>query len=174
MPRARSTTTILAGAAVPLAALALAACGGGGRAATAARPPTSPTHAAISVAHTGLGNILVDSQDRTLYLFKADSGAKSTCFGACAAVWPPLLAGGTLTAGPGVKVSLIGTIARSDGKPQLTYNDHPLYLYAGDQKPGETNGEGSSGFGAPWFALSVQGDQVSGGASAFTGAPAYR
>jgi hypothetical protein len=57
---------------------------------------------------------------------------------------------------------LLGTATRSDGNPQVTYNGHPLYLYAGDQKPGDTNGQGLTQFGAGWFALSPAGNQVSG------------
>jgi hypothetical protein len=57
---------------------------------------------------------------------------------------------------------LIGTATRPDGKSQVTYNGHPLYLYAGDQKPGDTNGQAINGFGAPWFAVSTSGNQVSG------------
>jgi hypothetical protein len=55
---------------------------------------------------------------------------------------------------------VIGTTTRSDGKPQVTYNGHPLYRYQGDQKPGDTNGQGLTAFGASWFALSPAGSQV--------------
>jgi ketosteroid isomerase-like protein len=66
------------------------------------------------------------------------------------------------TVGSGANASMIGTTARSDGKPQVTYNGHPLYLYAGDQKAGDTNGQGVTAFGAAWYALSAAGNQVSG------------
>jgi predicted lipoprotein with Yx(FWY)xxD motif len=118
---------------VLLAALTLGACGGGGGSAPAAVRTTGSAPATVRVANTGLGNILVDSQGRTLYLFKADTGTKSTCFGACAVAWPPLRVNGKPTVGGGAKQSLVGTTARSDGKPQVTYNGHPLYLYAADQ-----------------------------------------
>jgi hypothetical protein len=61
--------------------------------------------------------------------------------------------------------SAIGTTPRSDGKPQVTYNGHPLYLYSGDQSAGDTNGQGSTAFGGGWFALSASGDGVSAEAS---------
>jgi hypothetical protein len=64
--------------------------------------------------------------------------------------------------GAGIDASKVGTTPRSDGKPQLTYNGHPLYLYQGDSKPGDTSGEGLNTFGAAWFALSPAGNQVSG------------
>jgi predicted lipoprotein with Yx(FWY)xxD motif len=113
--------------------------------------------------------ILVDSQGRTLYMFQKDSGMKSACFGACASDWPPLRASGKPTVSSGVNASMVGTTTRSDGKPQVTYNGHPLYLYTGDQKPGDTNGEGLTAFGGGWFALSPAGNQVSGQASSSGG-----
>jgi predicted lipoprotein with Yx(FWY)xxD motif len=158
----RRAVKFLAGALlVPLAALTLGACGGGSGSGPAAASTTSGAPATVRVAKTGLGNILVDAQGRTLYLFKADSGTKSTCSGACAAAWPPLRASGKPTVGSGAKQSLVGTTARSDGKPQVTYNGHPLYLYAADQNPGDTNGQGINGFGAPWFVLAPGGTEIS-------------
>jgi predicted lipoprotein with Yx(FWY)xxD motif len=160
----------LAGAAlIPLATLTVAACGSGGSgggAATAAptsAPPktASGASATVGVANTGLGKILVNSQGRTLYLFKADTGTKSTCSGACAVAWPPLRANSKPTVGSGANPSLVRSTPRSDGKPQVTYNGHPLYLYAADQKAGDTNGQGINAFGAAWFALNSAGTQIS-------------
>jgi predicted lipoprotein with Yx(FWY)xxD motif len=94
---------------------------------------------------------------------------KSACFGACASDWPPLRASGKPTVSSGANASMVGTTTRSDGKPQVTYNGHPLYLYTGDQKPGDTNGEGLTPFGGGWFALSPAGNQVSGQASSSGG-----
>jgi len=76
---------------------------------------------------------------------------------------------GKPTADGGADASLIGTTTRSDGKPQVTYNGHPLYLYSGDQAAGEANGQGSTAFGGGWFALTAAGDQVSGQASSSSG-----
>ena len=162
MSRSRSIT--LAGlAAVPAAALAIAGCGGGGTAASAA-PATTPSghQATVGVAKTGLGPTLVDSNGRTVYLFEKDSGSRSTCFGACAIAWPPVRVSVKPTVGSGLKASLLGTTKRSDGAPQATYTGHPLYLYVGDQAPGQTTGQGISQFGAEWFALSSGGAQASG------------
>jgi Secreted repeat of unknown function len=64
---------------------------------------------------------------------------------------------------------MVSTTSRADGKPQVTYNGHPLYLYEGDQKPGDTNGQGLTAFGAAWYALSPAGDQVSGTAASSGG-----
>jgi predicted lipoprotein with Yx(FWY)xxD motif len=164
-------------AAIPLIGLAAAACGSGGGNATAATSPAkaAPTQSAtVSLASAGaLGKILVDSQGRTLYLFKKDTGTTSTCVGACVAVWPPLRTTGRPTAGSGLTASKLGTSKRSDGNPQVIYNGHPLYLYAGDQKPGDTTGQGINGFGAPWFALSAGGTQVSGHVMASSSSSLY-
>ncbi len=173
MTRSRLITFIAGAAAVALIALVAAGCGGGGNGATAASaPPTTTTGhpATVGVANEGnLGTILVDSKGRTLYLFQKDSGTRSACFGACAQAWPPLRANGKPTIGSGADASMIGVSARSDGRPQVTYNGHPLYLYAGDQKPGDTNGQGITAFGGGWFALSAAGNQILGQASSSGG-----
>jgi predicted lipoprotein with Yx(FWY)xxD motif len=123
----------------------------------------------VEVRRTGLGKILVDSRGRTLYLFKKDTGPRSRCSGSCAVAWPPLLATGRRVAGTGVKGSKLGTTRRSDGKKQVVYNRHPLYRFAGDKKPGNTNGQGLSAFGARWFALTPAGNQASAPASSSGG-----
>jgi predicted lipoprotein with Yx(FWY)xxD motif len=64
-----------------------------------------------------------------------------------------------------VKASLLGTTKRSDGTERVTYNQHPLYLFRGDTASGQTTGQGSTGFGAPWYVLSPGGDQITGAAS---------
>src|SRR3954451_24196045 len=169
MTRSRSMTFLAGAAVVPLAALATGcggSGGGGGGAATAATPSSTPAAttakvATIRVASSRLGKVLVNSHERTLYLFKKDSGKKSACFGACATFWPPLRSSGKPTVGSGAKASLVGTTKRSDGKPQVTYNGHPLYTFAMDKKAGDTNGEGVTAFGASWFAVSPAGRQIS-------------
>ena len=118
--------TFLAGAtALIVAALAAAGCGSsGGSNANSPAPPqnASGQSATVGVANENVGKILVDSQGRTLYLFERDSGTKSTCTGACAVEWPPLRGTGKPTVGDGANASIIATIARSDGKSQITYN----------------------------------------------------
>jgi predicted lipoprotein with Yx(FWY)xxD motif len=170
MTRSKPITLLAGMAVIPLAALALSACGGGA-AATASPPPSStpakttttpPTQTAtVRVASSRLGRILVNSQGRTLYLFKGDSGAKSACSGACAVAWPPLRTGAKPMVANGANATLVGTIPRSDGAPQVTYNGHPLYTFVKDQKPGDVNGQGVTAFGATWFAVSAAGNQVS-------------
>ena len=159
-------------AAATAVALAVVGCGGSNDN-SAWRQPAGPpaamhpkdgnsAKATVSVATTSLGSILVNSQGLTLYRFEKDSATGSACNGSCAASWPPLRATGTLSAGSGARASLLGTIRRSDGRRQVTYDGHPLYLFAGDTYPGDANGDGSTAFGAAWLALSAAGDPASG------------
>jgi predicted lipoprotein with Yx(FWY)xxD motif len=155
------TTLIASLATLTLAVLVVAGCGS---ASGSTAPPTTKNGrpATLGVANENLGNILVNSQGRTLYLFQKDTGTTSTCTGACAVNWPPLRANGAPTVGSGANASLVGTTMRSDGKPQTTYNGHPLYLFVKDQKPGDAMGEGLTAFGGGWFAVSPAGNQVTG------------
>ncbi len=151
-------TSLPALGSLALAVVALAGCGGNG---SDALPTTSDGRpASVGVASTGLGDVLVDRQGRTLYLFEGDSGTMSACAGACAVNWPPLGVRGTPLVGTGAKPSDVGTTARPDGINQLTYNEHPLYTFVNDKKPGDTNGEGINAFGGSWFAVSRAGTKV--------------
>jgi predicted lipoprotein with Yx(FWY)xxD motif len=158
----RSTTLLASATALVLGTAAVAGCGGGGKAGgTSAAPKTANGQSAtVGVANENVGKILVDSQGRTLYLFERDSGTKSTCTGACAVEWPPLRASGKPTVGDGANASIVATSARSDGKSQVTYNGHPLYLFSADQKAGDTNGQGVNAFGGLWYVLSSSGDEI--------------
>lgn len=119
--------------------------------------------AVVGAAHTGLGRIAVDSHGRTLYLFEKDKRGHSACSGLCATYWPPLLTHGKPVAMGGVKRSLLGTIRRSDGRRQVTLAGHPLYLFSGDSRRGQTNGEGLNDFGGGWDALTPSGKKIEGG-----------
>src|SRR2546423_13442626 len=149
-----------------LVPLALAACGtaatgyGGGTA-----PSSQSTPATISVHASSLGQILVDANGKTLYLFEADTSAQSPCSGACAQAWPPVTTNGAPKAAGGASASLLGTTARSDGTTQVTYSGHPLYSFISDTKPGDTNGEGSTAFGAGWDVLTPTGEKIGKSAS---------
>jgi predicted lipoprotein with Yx(FWY)xxD motif len=164
MTRTRSIP-LAALAAVALVALVVAGCDGNndnGNATAASPPPKTKngSSATVGVASNSLGNILVDSQGRTIYLFQQDTGTKSTCSGACATSWPPVRVSGKPKAGSGVKASMLGTTPRSDGKPQVTYNGHPLYLFQGDGSAGDTNGQAITAFGAAWYVVSPAGDAI--------------
>jgi predicted lipoprotein with Yx(FWY)xxD motif len=165
MTRSRRITLIPGVAVVAVFALALAGCSSDSQASGSTPKSNGGEQGTVDVATSGLGQILVDSQGRTLYLFAKDMGTQSECTGACASAWPPLRATGEPTVGSGANASLVGTTMRSDGNPQVTYGGHPVYLFSGDQKPGDTNGEGVVAYGASWFALSATGNQITAQAS---------
>ncbi len=141
---------------------------------TTAAPTTAATPAkaaaaaddVLAVADTSLGSVLVDDHGLTLYMFTKDSqGGDSTCYDQCEAKWPVLE--GTLTAGSGVDGSLIGTVARTNGTTQATYNGWPLYYFAPDTAAGEVKGQG---VGEVWYVLDANGEPVMTAAPA-AGAP---
>jgi predicted lipoprotein with Yx(FWY)xxD motif len=89
----------------------------------------------------GIGSYLTDAAGKTLYIFKKDAPGKSACAGGCIAKWP-VFYGGTVAPAPGVRAADFGTITREDGKKQTTYKGMPLYYFAADQQPGDTQGQG--------------------------------
>src|SRR3984957_16143027 len=149
---------------VPVAAgLLAAACGtaaGSTTGSTAAGTPASSgsTTATVIESHQGsAAPFLTNSSGRAVYLWAADSMNKSMCSGACAQAWPPVTGKGQVTAANGAKAADLGTIPRSDGTKQVTYLGHPLYYFAGDSGPGQTNGQGSDSFGAKWWLVTPAG-----------------
>src|SRR5256886_11783306 len=130
------------------AALLVAACGSPSAYGTSASPssngrypgaassprgtPEPPAAVTVSLRKTPLGQILVDGSGRTLYLFEADKANMSNCYGDCASVWPPLIAGGTPTGAAGINQSLLTTTTRKDGSLEGVYNGHPLYYFVAD------------------------------------------
>jgi predicted lipoprotein with Yx(FWY)xxD motif len=151
-------------AVAPLAAaVVIAGCGGSGGSASQSKAPVSTagrTTPTVELASSKFGKILVDSHGRTLYDFVADKTTMSTCYGACASLWPPLTVAGAPKAGVGVRGALVGTTKRTDGTTEVTYNGHPLYYFAGDTKPGETTGQAINQFGAPWYVLTANGAEI--------------
>jgi predicted lipoprotein with Yx(FWY)xxD motif len=135
------------------AALAVTIAVGSGSAGAAAS-----TH--VQVRSGSLGHYLVDGRGRALYLFEKDRHGASTCFGGCAAIWPPLLAKGGVARGAGISSAKLGTVARRGGGRQVTYAGHPLYYYAGDSRAGQVRGEGLNQFGAPWDIVSPSGKGI--------------
>jgi predicted lipoprotein with Yx(FWY)xxD motif len=149
------------------AAVAIAGCGGSssgtGYSKAAPAKPASDATPTVALAPSKFGKILVGPNGRTLYDFVADKTTKSTCYGACASLWPPLTVTGAPKAGPGVQAALLGTTKRTDGTAEVTYNGHPLYYYAGDTAPGDTTGQDINQFGALWYVLLANGTQVTHG-----------
>ena len=103
----------------------------------------------ITVATTSLGPVLAGANGLTLYGHAGDTATSSSCTGSCASAWPPVVvvAGTKATGGAGV-TGTFGTLARSDGSLQVTYNGIPLYGWQGDAKAGDVSGQGIGGFTA--------------------------
>ena len=122
-----------------------------------AAPSRQSTPLVQVATNATLGQILVNSQGMTLYTLSSEAGGNIQCTGACIQAWPPLLlpAGTSApTAGPGVTGTL-GVITRPDGGQQVTYNGFPLYMFSGDSKAGDTNGEGITDPPGTWHAAKV-------------------
>jgi predicted lipoprotein with Yx(FWY)xxD motif len=148
------------------AAMVLAACGTSGTgtdpAATAAAAGHSDTGAdpvAVKTMSTRKGTVLVNAEGRTLYWFAKDTSTKSRCNGSCATYWPPVLGKATATAATSLPHGF-GTIKRTDGKAQVTYDGHPLYTYSGDTAAGQLNGNGLNASGGLWWAITPSGSEL--------------
>ena len=131
-------------AAVSVAALAVL----GASVAAANGPGATAAGGSLKTTHIGGVTVLTNAQGRTLYWFAPDTATRSACYGTCAAYWPPVR--GAVTAGPGV-TGRLGTITRSDGSVQATYDGHPLYTYVGDTAAGQANGNRLNLNGGLWY-----------------------
>ncbi|MFA9432401.1 hypothetical protein [Egicoccus sp. AB-alg2] len=113
--------------------------------------------AEVAVAATDLGDVVVDAEGMTLYLFLPDEQGPSTCTDACAQAWPPLVTDGEPVAGDGTDEALLGTTERDDGNVQVTYDGWPLYYWQGDREPGDVTGQNVE---EVWFVVSPTGEPV--------------
>jgi predicted lipoprotein with Yx(FWY)xxD motif len=161
-------------------AVVLAACGSSASpAATGSTPPSSSgstvpaaqqSSAAaggvvISTHKTSRGTVLTNAKGDTLYWFAIDTPTTSKCNGSCATYWPPVI--GTATAAAGTSLpGKLGTITRSNGQVQATYNGHPLYTYAADTAPGQIKGNGLNASGGLWWAMTPTGAKLGAAAAA--------
>jgi predicted lipoprotein with Yx(FWY)xxD motif len=165
---ARVPVPIKLAAPLAVALLAAAACSSSGSSSGSTSNTTSPSAAASGSASSTVittktssgGSFLTNSAGRAVYLFLADSSGKSACSGACAAAWPPVVATGQPTATGGAQSSNLGTITRSDGTKQVTYDGHPLYYFVGDTGPGTDKGQGLDNFGAKWWLVAPSGSSI--------------
>jgi predicted lipoprotein with Yx(FWY)xxD motif len=186
MKRLAHRKLMLAVTASAMTALVASACSSNAKTSGSASAPGAVTNSSVSTGGSSAGNnnasgaasvqttngsmgtFLADSSGRTLYLFAADKSTASTCYDSCATFWPPLLTKGAPTGSGQADASKLGTTPRKDGTTQVTYAGHPLYYYKQDAKPGDTNGQGSNGFGALWWVVAPDGTAISatsGGAS---------
>ena len=162
-----------------LLAILVAACSSGGATPSAAAPetpapaseapaseapaseaPASPAAGGavtVMVADSDLGQILVDGEGRTLYMFKPDSDGTSTCYDECESNWPPLTVPGDITVGEGLDAATFTTTERTDGSTQVKAGAWPLYYFANDAAPGDVNGQG---VGDVWYAVSPAGEPI--------------
>ena len=145
-------------------ALVVAACGSSGSSsasssspaapASSSAPPTQASSSALMTATINGTKVVTNSRGFTLYWFAPDTSTTSKCNGSCATYWPPVK--GPATAGAGVTGTL-GTITRSDGTKQATYDGHPLYTYIGDTAPGQAKGNALNLSGGLWYEMTVSG-----------------
>jgi predicted lipoprotein with Yx(FWY)xxD motif len=123
----------------------------------AASAQAAPAAAArLSVRSSEFGKTLFGPTGKVVYVFGADRGSVSRCYGVCAAAWPPLLTKGKPVAGPGVAAKLLGTTKRKNGSVQVTYNGHPLYYYSAD-KVGKIMCQHANMHGGLWLIIKPNG-----------------
>jgi predicted lipoprotein with Yx(FWY)xxD motif len=169
------------GLVVAAPALLVAACAGssstssGGYAGGSGATGAGSTSVTVETHQGDLGTYLTDSSGRSLYLFEADQGGRPTCSGPCAAAWPPLTSRSAPKVSGAAEAGKLGTVSRGSGAPQVTYGGHPLYYFAGDSSAGQTNGQGSNGFGALWWVVAPDGTAITGagGGTAPSGSGGY-
>ena len=153
--------TVLAGG------VALGGCGsddgdGGDTGAAPSPADSSPEPAAedavLATADSDLGNIVVDAEGRTVYVFDKDTpgSGESACSGQCLEAWPPVVADSEDPAAEGVSGE-VGTITRDDGTVQVTLEGYPLYYWQGDSAPGDVTGQGVQDV---WWVVAPDGEKV--------------
>jgi predicted lipoprotein with Yx(FWY)xxD motif len=171
----RARIRISSAAALVALALAVAACGSSNSSSSASSAAnnapgsnSAPTGNTVSVgtASGSAGRYLVGVSGRALYLWVADGHDKSVCAGACAKFWPPLTTKAAPVAAGGVTASQLGTITRSGGVKQVTYDGHPLYYFLEDRSKGSLKGQGNDGFGAKWWLVAPSGTAITKSAAA--------
>ena len=163
---------LLALLAAAAAAAVLAACSSSSTSSTGRGGSSSPaaaTAGGLKTAMTGGATVLTNGKGFTLYQFAPDTPTTSNCNGTCAQNWPP--AQGPATAS-GVK-GTFGTIKRSSGATQATFDGHPLYTFAGDTAPGQANGNGLNAAGGLWHEVTTSGSAPATGSSSGGGGVGY-
>ena len=172
LPQARNRRLqmLLALPALAAATAVLAACGSSGTPSGTSSGGGSSAHAVaagggLKTAKIGGVTVLTSAKGFTLYSFAPDTPAKSNCNGACAKFWPPVK--GAVSAS-GVK-GTFGTIKRSDGSVQATFDGHPLYTYVGDTAPGQAKGNGLNLSGGVWHEVTTSGSAPAGSSSSGSG-----
>lgn len=130
--------------------------------------PPAPTSADAQAARIAIdsldegGAFLTDGEGRAVYLLVGEPADSSACYGACAAEWPPFLTTSStaVTAVTGLQSDLIGTLQRTDGSTQVTYDGHPLYYYHDDVAPGQTTGQDVTDEWGEWYLVTPAGEAL--------------
>ena len=161
---------LLALPAVAAAAAVLAACSSSGTSSTSSgststSSPASATAGSLKTTTIGGATVLTNSKGFTLYSFAPDTSTKSNCNGTCAQNWPPVQGPATAS---GVK-GTFGTIKRSDGSTQATFDGHPLYTFVGDTAPGQAKGNGLNALGGLWHEITTSGTAPAGSSTSGSG-----
>ena len=167
----RCRQMLLALLAAAAAVAALVACGSVG-ASSPSSSGSSPAAAAAGTVKTATiagVTVLTSSKGFTLYSFAPDTPSTSKCNGTCAQNWPPVQ--GPVTAA-GV-TGTFGTITRSDGSVQATFDGHPLYTFVGDTAPGQAKGNGLNAAGGLWHEITTSGSVPAGNSSSSSGGGGY-
>ena len=156
--------------AIAATAAVLAACSSSGTSAaggssTSTSSPAAVTAGSLKTATIGGATVLTNSKGFTLYSFAPDTSTKSNCNGACAQNWPPVHGPATAS---GVK-GTFGTIKRSDGSVQATFDGHPLYAFVGDTAPGQAKGNGLNAAGGLWHEVTTSGTAPAGSSTSGSG-----
>jgi predicted lipoprotein with Yx(FWY)xxD motif len=173
LPKARNRRlrVLLALLAAAAAAAVVAACSSSGTPSSSGGG--SSTHAAaagsLKTAKIGGAMVLTNAKGFTLDSFAPDTSTTSNCNGTCAQNWPPLKGPATAS---GVK-GTFGTIKRSDGSTQATFDGHPLYTFVGDTAPGQAKGNGLNAAGGLWHEITTSGSAASAPAGASSGGGGY-
>ena len=123
---------------------------------TASAQATPSAAMRLTVRSTAYGKALFGPSGKVVYVFGADRGSTSHCYGVCAKAWPPLLTSGAPIAGSGVRATLLGTTKRKNGTLQVTYNRHPLYYYEAD-KVGKVMCQHANMHGGLWLIIKPDG-----------------
>jgi len=143
---------LLALLAVAAGAALLAACSSSGTSSSAGSGSLSAaTAGGLKTAKIGAATVLTNAKGFTLYSFAPDTPTKSNCNGVCAQNWPPVKGPATAS---GVK-GTFGTIKRSNGATQATFDGHPLYTFVGDTAPGQAKGNGLNAAGGLWHEITT-------------------
>ena len=163
---------LLAVPAIAAAAAVLAACSSsgtssasGGSGSTSTSTPAAATAGSLKTATIGGATVLTSSKGFTLYSFAPDTSTKSNCNGTCAQNWPPVKGPATASGVEGT----FGTIKRSDGSVQATFDGHPLYTFVGDTAPGQAKGNGLNAAGGLWHEAVTSGTAQAGSPTSGSG-----